>query len=287
MEIDIGDNEEKVTKNTLTLSQKELYKLIENVCSNLAKNDDFLECFEESPKDMLKEMVEDIKDEKAEGKNNVKISIYTKGISNKFVGMDISVNIESYSQTQTLIFSVLEEDKDVYSYSVGMKSSYMKVDLISGKVEIEKEKDTKKEQEGKAKITMEIAELGKISLEMTYSAEYNKEIDKIDISNSVKMNDIKEDEVEAIMKKLMERPLIGELIKEEFGNTTTKPNTTITTPQNITTSENEVKNDEYSVKYSTPKGFEYESEYSHDYRKSYTLDKDNLEIEATVKIDRI
>lgn len=286
-EIDIGDKEEKVTKNTVTLSQKELYNLIANICSNLAKNDDFLDCFEESPKDMLKEMAEDIKDEKVEGKNNVKISIYTKGISNKFVGMDISVNIESSSQTQTLTFTVLEEDKDVYSYAVGMKSSFMKVDLISGKVEIEKEKDTKKEQEGKAKITMEIAEMGKISLEMTYSAEYNNGIDKIDINNSVKMNDIKEDEVEAIMKKLMERPLIGELIKEEFGNTlngntTTKPNTT---KPNLTTSRNEVKEDDYSVKYSVPTGFEYESDYSHDWRKSYTLEKDNSEIEATIKLD--
>lgn len=280
-EIDIGDKEEKVTKNTLTLSQKELYNLIANVCSSLAKNDDFLDCFEESPKDMLKEMAEDLKDEKAEGKNNVKISIYTKGISNKFVGMDISLNVESNSQTQTLTFTVLEEDKDVYSYSAGMKSSFMKVDLISGRVEIEKEKDSKKEQEGKAKITMEIAELGKMSLEMKYSAEYNNGIDKIDINNSVKMNDIKEDEVEAIMKKLMERPLIGEFIKEEFGNTTTKPNTT---KPNLTTSKNEVKEDDYSVKYSVPTGFEYDSEYAHDYRKYYTLEKDNSEIDASVSL---
>lgn len=280
-EIDIGDKEEKVTKNTLTLSQKELYNLIANVCSSLAKNDDFLECFEESPKDMLKEMAEDLKDEKVEGKNNVKISIYTKGISNKFVGMDISLNVESNSQTQTLTFTVLEEDKDVYSYSAGMKSSFMKVDLISGRVEIEKEKDSKKEQEGKAKITMEIAELGKMSLEMKYSAEYNNGIDKIDINNSVKMNDIKEDEVEAIMKKLMERPLIGEFIKEEFGKTTTKPNTT---KPNLTTSKNEVKEDDYSVKYSVPTGFEYESDYSHDWRKYYTLEKDDSEIEATIEL---
>lgn len=285
-EIDIGDKEEKVTKSTLTLSQKELYKLIANICSNLAKNDDFLECFEESPKDMLKEIAEDIKDEKVEGKNNVKISIYTKGISNKFVGMDISLNVESNSQTQTLTFTVLEEDKDVYSYSAGMKSSFMKVDLISGKVEIEKEKDSKNEQEGKAKITMEIAELGKISLEMTYSVEYNNRIDKIDINNSVKMNDIKEDEKEAIMKKLMERPLIGELIEEEFGNTlngnnTAKPNTT---KPNLTTSKNEVKEDDYSVKYSMPTEFEYESDYSHDWRKYYTLEKDDSEIEATIEL---
>lgn len=290
VEIDIGDKEEKVTKNTLTLSQKELYKLIANICSNLAKNDDFLDCFEESPKDMLKEMAEEIKDEETDSKNNIKISIYTKGITNKFVGMDISVNIESNSQTQTLIFTVLKEDKDTYSYTVGMKSSFMKIDLINGKVEIEKEKDSKKEQEGKAKITMEIAEVGKISLEMTYSAEYNKGIDKIDVSNSVKMNNIKEDDIEAIMKKLMERPLIGELIKEEIGgtisgNTVAKPNTT--TPQtNITTAKNVVedKNYGYSVKYSIPTKFEYDSEYSRDYRKYYSLENDKVEIDTSVSL---
>lgn len=293
VELDIGDKEEKVTKNTLTLSQKELYNLIANVCSNLAKNDDFLDCFEESPKDMLKEIVEDIKDEETDSKNNIKISIYTKGITNKFVGMDISVNAESNSQTQTITFTVLKEDKDVYSYTVGMKSSYMKVDLINGKIEIEKEKDSKNEQEGKAKITMEIAEMGKISLEMTYSAEFNKGIDKIDVSNSVKMDDIKESDLQGIMKKLMERPLIGDLIKEEIGSTSisgstvTKPNTTTTTtPNNTTTAQNVVedKNYGYSVKYSIPTGFEYDSDYAHDYRKYYTLDNDNLEIDASVSL---
>ena len=284
-EIDIGDKEEKVTKNTLTLSQKEVYKLIANICSNLSKNDDFLDCFEESPKDILKEMAEEFKDEEKDSKNNIKISIYTKGISNKFVGMDISVNVESGAQT--LIFTVLKEDKDTYSYDAGMKSSFMKINLISGKVEIEKEKDSKNEQEGKAKITMEIAEMGKISLEMTYSAEYNKEIDKIDISNSVKMNDIKEDEAEAIMKKLMERPLIGELIEEEFGSIINGNNPNTTTPQtNITTAENVVtnKNYGYSVKYSIPTEFEYEKSYSYDYRKSYILEKDNLEMDVIVSL---
>lgn len=291
--IDVGDKEKKVTKTTLTLSQKDLCKVVSKMCSNLAKNDKFLECFEESPKDALKELAEEIKAVDADSKSNIKISIYTKGLLNDLVAVDLQVYVAEEAQTVTL--SVVKEDKDLYAYNVSVKTVSAKVDAIKGKVEIEKDKDSKDEQSGTTTITVEVAETGKLKLVVDYSIEYNKGIDKIDISSSIDMTELTEQDMQAIMEKLLERPLIGDLIKNQMnGNGISSIGNEdniidgaddITIPQ-ITTSQNEVKDDMYgySVKYSVPEGFAYEKDYSYDYSKCYELEDNDSEIEAKISL---
>ncbi len=281
--IDIGDDEKKVTKTTLTLSQKQLYKVVSNMCSNLAGNDEFIDCFEESPKDALKEIATNIKDAETDSKHNVKISIYTKGLLNKIVAVDVA--IYSAEEEQTIIMSVVKEEQDVYTYKVSMKMAGAKVDAIKGKVVIEKDKDSKEEQSGKAIITAEIIGTGSAKLEIDYSVEYNKGVDDINIENTVNMNELTEIDMQAIMEKLMERPLIGELIENQMsGLGTGVENNTIGTQNNITTSQNEVKQYGYLVTYSVPSGFEYDNDFSYDYSKYYELDENDSEIDVNVSL---
>lgn len=288
--IDVGDKEKRVTKTTLTLSQKDLCSIISSMCSNLAKNDKFLDCFEESPKDALKELAEEMKAIDANSKNNVKISIYTKGF--KTLGVDMEIYAAEEAQTVTI--SVVKEDKNSYAYNVSAKASGMKMDVIKGKVETEKDKDSKDEQSGKTTITAEVAETGKLKLVVDYSVEYNQGIDKIDTSNSVNMTELTEQDMQSIMEKLMERPVIGDLIKNQMngnglsignGDNITDGTDDITTP-NTTTAQNEVKEENYgySVKFSVPTGFEYKSAYSYDYSKYYELEDNNSKIEADVSL---
>ena len=89
----------------------------------------------------------------------------------------------------------------------------MTVDAIKGKVEIEKGNENK--QSGKIIITAEVIQVGTAKLVVDYSAEYNKGVDKIDTSNSINMNEMTEEDVQSIMKKLMTRPLIGELLMQQ------------------------------------------------------------------------
>lgn len=284
--IDIGDKEKKVTKTTLTLSEKELYNVISNMCSNLAENDEFLDCFKESPKDGLEEVANEIKDLDADSKNNVKISIYTKGLLNKIVGLDVSIYSEENKQTITLSF--VKEDENVYTYNVSVKMTGAKVDVIKGKLEIEEDKNGKDEQSGKAIITAEVVELGKAKLEMDYSVQYNKGVDEIDTSNSINMTELTETDMQAIMEKLMERPLIGDLIKSQMNGVDNiiDGSDNIGTQNTLTTSQNEVKDEDYgySVTYSVPVGFKYESDYAHDYSKYYTLEDNDTEIDVNVSL---
>ena len=303
--VSVGDDEVKVTKSTVTLTEKQLWKIAINMLSNLADNKEFIKCFEdETIEDDLKELAELMEENKTEGKGNVKISLYTKGLlNNKLVAVDAQLYVPE--EEVTVVASAIKEDEGIYSYKVSGKSDGIKIDFVNGKIEIEKDKDSKEEQSGKAIITAEIIELGNAKLEIDYEIEYNQGIDKIDTSNSVNMNDLTETDMESIMTKLMERPLIKDLLEEQMSglgeenienivvetptvenpiiNNNSETNTTTTT----TTSQNEVKDEDYgySVKYSVPTGFEY-SEYSYDDMKFYDLENEDYSyVDATVTLE--
>ena len=174
------------------------------------------------------------------------------------------------------------------------------MDFLKGKVEIDKDKDSKEEQSGKATITAEVVETGSAKLEIDYAVEVNKGIDKVDTSNSVNMNSLTQEDMQAIMTKLMERPLIGQLISNEMNGLGTEvepgveddflvdPDTETNVQNNLTTSQNEVKDEEYgySVTYSVPAEFEYDDDYSYDDMKFYELENaDYSYVDATVSLD--
>ena len=303
-EIKVGKKDIKVNKSTVTINEKQAYKILRNMFSNLAENDKFLDCFEESPKKLLKEAATSLKDIEGDSDNKVKISLYTKGFLNSDL-MGVTVEIYSADASSTIITSVIKEEKDSYSYKLSVKSSGVKADLVKGKVEIEKDKDTKKEQSGKIILTTEALQYGSIKLEIEYSAEYNQGIDKVDTSNSVNMNNLTETDLQNAMTKLMDKPLIGDIIKnttQGIGNpsitnpTITDPSTTTPTITNPTvepsttiptgtTEQDEIKDYGYSVKYTVPAGFVYSESTSYDDMKFYDLEKpDNSYVDATVTI---
>ena len=218
--IDIGDKEQKVTKTTLILSYKEFYNVLSNMIINLSENEEFLEILpDESSKNELKKAVGELKELDLDNipDGNVKISIYTKGLLNNFVGVNFEIYIEE--ENMTVGINILKENDGLYTYSLNGKGQGVNADILTGKVEIQKEKDSKNEQQGKFVITLETSEMIgdiKVKVDMDYNVEYDNGIDEIDEENSVEMDEITEDDILSIMEKLMERPLIGDLIKELF-----------------------------------------------------------------------
>ena len=300
--LELEKDEINVMKSTLVLTQKQFYSVVSGMCTELAGNDEFIDCFEESPKDALKELASEIKDAETNSKNKIKISVYTKGLLNKLVGLEVEVL--SAEEDETVILSIIEEKEDLYAYNVVVKTSGVKADLLNGKLQIEKDNDSKEKQSGKAIITAEVIGTGSAKLEVDYSIEYNNGIDKIDVANKVNMNSLTEADLQSAITKLSERPLIGDLIKESLTTQNqsgvidgieiedefltdpdTMSGTTTITP---TTSQNEVRDEDYgySVSYSVPSGFTYEKDYSYDYMKYYELENDDYSyIDANVSLE--
>lgn len=83
--------------------------MLANIYTDLSENDKYLENFDESQKDSLKEIANAIKGIETTGKNTIKISLYTKGLSNKLIG----TNVEIYSakEKQTAIITITKKIK--------------------------------------------------------------------------------------------------------------------------------------------------------------------------------
>lgn len=279
--IDVDGEEQKVTKSTLLLNEKELVKILGNMCANLADNDDFIDCFDTSVKDVLEQLAEELKDTEGDTTNKVEFSIFTKGLFGNFAGLEMKIIYEDSDQTITA--TVIKDNEDTYSYNVEVKSSGQKMDILSGKIETEKDKDSKEEQTGKTTISMTVPETGTMKLMIDYSVIYNQGIDKVDTQNNININDMTEEDIQGIVEKLKERPLIGEVIESQL-NTNNPTNQTTNSTNNVTTMQNQVKDYGYLVTYSVPQGFEYDSDYSYDYRKYYDGENQNGDASVIVAV---
>lgn len=293
-EIEIDGKDKKVTESKLIINQKELLEIIEEIASNLAEDDEFTKCFEESPKEMLEDFSKTVRESTTgDSDSTLEISIYTKGILNKFVGVRIDLKTNGISAVSLEILKQTEE-----KYVVEVYTGKEKVGTIA--IEVKEEKNTKKEQEGTIIYKIDINGI-EIALNIDYSTQYNQKIDDIDLSNSVNPKDITEQEKEDAIKKLSERPLIKEFFESvnidldsliEITNQQTNGidnniidngivnNNNTTT----TTSANEVSYGGIKVKYSVPTGFEYQGTYSSDYMKFYSLINSNSDIQATTSL---
>jgi len=313
--IEVDGEEEKVSKITYEFTDEEAYEIFENATRNIGKNKKVLNKIEKSKRNDFEEAMNELADNVEEAATDdditFKISLYTKGfLNNKLVAVDIEIE-DDYS---TLGLRIIKEDEGIYSYSVYEKENRQRSELITGIVEIEKE-ESKNEESGNTTITAELTDLGSAKIKVDYSVEYNQGIDKINTSNNVNINNLTDADFETIITNLMERPLIGDLIKEQFENSifntsdlderqalqeqyenakaTGKTNAATLeeylneiNANQTNTEENEIIDDfsGFSVKYSVPSGFEME-DYSFDDIKYYTLEKTFSEIGAKVGFD--
>lgn len=303
--INIGKNKEKVTKWTLKLSQKQVCTLFSNVLANLAENEEFLEIGKNDKlEEYLKTMAKGIEKLKQDSENSIAISIYTKGVINKAVALDLEMDIEdSQKQAGTLIVSFVKEDENIYSYKISVKMGnqqlFGKADVLTGKIEIKESKDERDEKSGKTIITAEIFQIGNAKVEIDYSAEYDKEIDLVDTSNNINVKNLTQTDMTKIIQNFSTRPVIKDILEQtsklDMNNVTNKDdiidnnNTDQTINSNITnnkitTSANSVLYDGVSVTYSVPSNFKYESEYSDDSIKFFGLEEDDAEIDVTVDL---
>ncbi len=209
--IKIGDKDQKVKRTSLKLTDEQTCNIISNMYTNLIENKEFLECFDESQKDNLKKAEKAIKEIETTGKNTIKISLYTKGLLNEFVGANIEVY--SASEKQTIIVTITKEDKNVYKYDISMKAMGMKANIVKGEAKLEEEKQTNGEK-GKITLTAETSEavgLGKAKLEVEYNLVYDEKIDEINTENNINIKELTQDDMIGIMKKLTQNPLFEEI----------------------------------------------------------------------------
>ncbi len=232
-------NGKKVTKTTCTLSNKEVLQLVKEIIKDLQDNIE-----DKDTKDMLKDTLEEIDYELKKGyfseKNYLEISFYTKGIKNDLVKFEMKVYTEG---KETLKFEAIKDDKkttiqitadgvlmaavvtkdkketniDFYINPYGPKlSSAIKIATMNV-MEENKNEGTIKLKVYAGDVMSQVDSGYKntkldVTLNIKYKIELNCKIEKKDVSKSIKIDDISEEDLNEILENAKKNPLLNGII---------------------------------------------------------------------------
>ena len=267
-----GENK-NVTRVSLLFNAQEFSTVIINVCNNLANNNEFIQCFEESPKDALLDIVASLEDGEPSSDDTVRISIYTQGLLNETIGFGLDLNLADNTEL-SINMNVMKETDDLYTVSYTQGDNY-----INGRIEIARAENTEENQTGDAKITLDVSNLGTMELNMGYAYSYNQAVDEVDTRNSVNAEDLTQEDMNTILENLMERPVIGELMTNIISSSMNNNSNTLGT----TTLQNQVSDNSYIVTYEIPTEFMYDSSLSTDSLKSFTTINNDIQASTSIK----
>lgn len=260
-----GENK-NVTRVSLLFNAQEFSTVVINVCNNLANNNEFIQCFEESPKDALLDIVASLEDGEPSSDDTVRISIYTQGLLNETIGFGLDLNLADNTEL-SINMNIMKETDDLYTVSYTQGDNY-----INGRIEIARAENTEENQTGDAKITLEVSDLGTMELNMGYAYSYNQAVDEVDTRNSVNAEDLTQEDMNTILENLMKRPVIGELMTNIISSSMNNNSNTLGT----TTLQNQVSDNSYIVTYEIPTEFMYDSSLSTDSMNCFKTINDDI-----------
>lgn len=160
-----------LTKNTMKLTIAEIKQMIKNIATSLKDNQEFLNCFEK--KEEIKEGLEDLLKEideadTNEGISNIEVSIYTKGMKNEVEKFEIKL---TNSKSEQMIMNMVETEK------------------------------------GKFVIDADIPEVGKVKLNIEVKNDTNTDIENVNVSDSVEINNMSQGDMLKLYGNLMNMKL--------------------------------------------------------------------------------
>lgn len=165
---DIDGKEIKAKKSMLKLTEKQFQELFNGIIDDLNK-DEFINCFEEEDREDIKSTLNDLKEQLSEinastteDEETLSFVIYTKGITSKFVKFET-------------------ESKE---YNVGIYS---------------KEVDKNTTQ---ITVTSDDPDIGNVRIDIQLSIILNKPIEDMDTSNSVKIEELTQEDYQKITQNL-------------------------------------------------------------------------------------
>lgn len=160
-----------LTKNTMKLTITELKQMIKNITTSLKDNQEFLNCFEkkEEIKEGLEDLLKEIDETDADEEiSNIEVSIYTKGMKNEVEKFEIKL---TNSKSEQMIINITETE------------------------------------EGKFVIDADIPEVGKVKLNLEVKNDTNTDIENVNVSDSVEINNMSQGDMLKLYGNLMNMKL--------------------------------------------------------------------------------
>lgn len=260
------DNE-KVTKNVCKLTGKDFKDIIENVCTNLAKNEEFLDCFEDriQVKESLEELKQEAQNSELSDDVQFEFDLYTKGFLNQIKRLDATIEEEG----ETFSVQITKVSDEEYAYALIDDNG----DEIQGSVKIHKT-DSKTEV-----ISVAEVEGVKVTAKVAVDMVYNEELSEFKKNNVVKSEELTSTDIMTLYGNFMNSKLY-EFVESIYSDTALLPSGTEsdldsqddeTSNLNITSKDNLPNNkvktyDNQEVEFSISDGFENYSSESERYK---------------------
>lgn len=275
-DITINGKNIHATKNTIKMDMQQLSDECTTVFKNLKNNEEFINCFENKDEvsETLERLIEQMEDFDEDDKSTIEIDVYTKGLMQKVE--KFAVTVYSKENNQTVSIAVTKTDEQAYNFEIlqGRNS------VMAGTVNLEE----KNEKEGTTHLEMDIVDFGKLKLNIEYNQKLNENIDKVDVKNSIKDNQLSTEDQQTLVTNLQKSKLY-ELIASFSGNNDlalmedTNYQDDKKDKQTTKTQDNEIisYDNKEKVTFKIPEG--YESTYISDNYKS--LEKEDTSIKVT------
>lgn len=174
----LDGKETKVTKSSLKLSDEQTVTFIKELLENLKQNENFknaLGTYKEEIIESIDEILENVPTEDFDEDTKICFSIYTKGLFNKVVAVDFTV--ETLEKT-TAGIEFIKRSEEKYELNIYENDEGIRTEII--KVEI----DNKKEDKNKGKMLIYITS-GEETIELTYKYEVKNEETIFELSTNI------------------------------------------------------------------------------------------------------
>lgn len=209
VEIEVEGKTKKVNKSTMKLSVKEL----SDVCYDiLDKVNEYQE--DRQVKEAIADMQEELKDSE-ETENYMNIDLYSEKTGNKIVKVDVAL-VNKEDNEVILISGTKTEDKTweiVFSMNEDSTDTKDVKDMI--KIVLTEEN----ENEGKISLVVMVEEEGiEATLNIKYKAEYNKNIEKKNINNSINANSMTDTDLMEIYQNAQKNEVLKSILDLVMGN---------------------------------------------------------------------
>lgn len=206
-EIKVGGETISVAKNSLVIDRETAKQLEIDVLTYLKDNDKFVSSLSNVEKesenyiiDSIDDRLKELEDKDISGDDEIIISIYTKGLMNEIVKLEVEMDVEE----SEISLSLTEESKNNYS-----------INIISGEITYIGSVKILDNNSDNSTVQFSLTEKesgSTIGFSVGMSVKYNTELTNVDISDSQSADSLTEEESNEIMVKLMEREGIVNLI---------------------------------------------------------------------------
>lgn len=269
--VNIGESDKKVKDNIFSFTYDELLNTTKSIVESLKNNEKFMAYFDDktSIEQYLDDIVSNVEDM---DEYNYEIHIYTSGLFNSVVG-GAFVQIDEILE-ESYVTEILKQSNTQYIVKFDVISGDDRTRVLNADLTL---KDVSK-NELNLDADINIPDEGNILLNLQILSNYNNGIETIDVSNSINIDEMTQDDIQQIFTGLLSSPIFSEY-------------TQISEVTDITGDDIVSDGQNYLVTFTDGKIYTnipstFEEIYNGNYIKSYTKENDlgycdvDLEVEA-------